>query len=396
MTRQEIHITGLELALNNKATLFEWCTGLGKTLGAINVQDAIKANLTYVVVAETAHIKNWEDEYIKHGKKHLLKNTKIFCYASLKNYVNTECDLIILDELQHASELRRDYLNQIKYKKVVGLSATIGKDQLEELSNIFGKIAKHKVTTKQAIEYGILPEPQINLIPIYLDNTKRTEQIIQTRGNKSKLVYITCNYADRWIYLKDKKNYPNLELTISCTQYEKNIHYNEQIAYYKRLAMYGQPHNKIHWLRLGSERKRFLGECKTQIVKQFLKTIKEQRYIVFCTSIKQAKELGKLKNTIHSEQAKSLEIIDDFNNKKIDQLFTIGMLQEGQNLVDIEAGVIIQLDGQIRPYIQKLGRILRGKEPVMYIFYYENTQDKNYLNKILEEIPEEYIKYINL
>ena len=71
------------------------------------------------------------------------------------------------------------------------------------------------------------------------------------------------------------------------------------------------------------------------------------------------------------------------------------MLQEGQNLNDIEVGIIIQLDGQERSFIQKFGRSLRAEDPTQYIFYYKNTRDTEYLQNALEGIDESYIQELN-
>ncbi len=67
------------------------------------------------------------------------------------------------------------------------------------------------------------------------------------------------------------------------------------------------------------------------------------------------------------------------------------MLQEGQNLVDIEVGVIVQLDGQERAFIQKFGRSLRATDPVQFIFYYRGTRDEEYLENVLEGIDKDYV-----
>ena len=72
------------------------------------------------------------------------------------------------------------------------------------------------------------------------------------------------------------------------------------------------------------------------------------------------------------------------------------MLQEGQNLTDIEVGIIVQLDGKERSFIQRFGRSLRAEDPVQYIFYYKNTRDEEYLNNVLEGISEEYIQELKL
>ena len=68
------------------------------------------------------------------------------------------------------------------------------------------------------------------------------------------------------------------------------------------------------------------------------------------------------------------------------------MLVEGQNLNNIEAGVIVQLDGEERVFLQKFGRVMRADSPVQYIFYYKGTRDEEYLNKSIEGIDKKYIK----
>ena len=67
------------------------------------------------------------------------------------------------------------------------------------------------------------------------------------------------------------------------------------------------------------------------------------------------------------------------------------MLQEGQNLTNIQAGIIVQLDGEERGFIQKFGRSLRATDPIQYILYYRGTRDEEYLQKALEGIDKEYI-----
>ena len=71
------------------------------------------------------------------------------------------------------------------------------------------------------------------------------------------------------------------------------------------------------------------------------------------------------------------------------------MITEGMNLNGIEAGIIVQLDGKERLFVQKCGRALRAEDPVVYIFYYKDTQDDVYLKGALENIDEKFVKYIN-
>ena len=65
------------------------------------------------------------------------------------------------------------------------------------------------------------------------------------------------------------------------------------------------------------------------------------------------------------------------------------------NLKDIQVGVIVQLDGEERSFIQKFGRTLRAKSPVQYIIYFKDTRDEEYLKGALDNIDKKYIKEIN-
>lgn len=398
MTRDEIQVKAVNLISLHDRVLLAWATGVGKSYSFIRMQEFLQAEKTWIVVAEVAHIKNWEDEYKKHGKEALLSKTKIFCYASLKNNLDEEIDLLCLDEGHHAtSELRLDHLSSIKATKIVVLTATISLSKKQSLESIYGEFKLDSIPLKLAIEWDIIPEPSIYLIPLELDNTIYNCSIEQKRGIAAKSVTIHCKLEDRWTYLTDKVKYPNLKLVMSCTQFQKNEHFNTQSKYWKNAYMRGrEEYMKVKWMLTGSERKRFLGNTKTDKVKPFLQFLEGKRYICFCTSIEQANTLGTI-NAIHSKmtEGSAAESIEDFSSGKIDKLFVVGMLQEGQNLPNIEAGIIVQLDGEDRPFIQKSGRVFRAKEPFLLVFYYKNTRDEEYLANILEGINSDYIQVIN-
>ena len=93
---------------------------------AIKAIQRIKPDSTLIVVAETAHKKNWEEEFIKAGEDYKKCNVLIECYASLKNYKHSYFDLIIFDEAHHlGSEIRLDVLSSMKAQRVLALSATL-------------------------------------------------------------------------------------------------------------------------------------------------------------------------------------------------------------------------------------------------------------------------------
>lgn len=400
MTKEEFQSREFNILKNYNNIILQWATGVGKSSMAIKLvnEKANNSNQNFkvlLVVAEIPHKQNWLYEFEKWPLNDKIDIT-IECYASLKKYKDSTWDAIIFDEGHHInSDLRLDIAETLKANNVIILSATLSNDFIFNLKSIFGKFKISKISLQEAIDNNILATPKIYLIPLFLDNNKRKEEIIEEWGNKEKPQKIICSYEDRWKYLTKKKQYTNCSLHIQCTEYQKYQYLTEQFEYWKRRYFsLRKDYIKNKWLQCGSKRKRYLGELKTKFAKIILNKLKNKRYICFCTSIEQA-ELLDNNNSIHSKKDNSLRIIEDFNNKKINSLYAVGMLQEGQNLVDIDAGIIIQLDGNERPFIQKFGRSLRASDPIQFILYYKNTRDEEYLTNILTDIDDKYIVTVN-
>lgn len=393
MNREEIQNIAVELAKKQRNIALQWATGIGKSKCAINIINYFRPTKVLLVVAEISHKENWQKEFKKW--KLCDCNVTIECYASLKNYVNTEWDFIVLDEAHHiGSEIRLDIISTLKANHLILLSATLPDNVLSTLEVYFGKIVSYKVPLKKAIEEELLPEPKIYLVPLKLNNISKNCTIEEEWGKSESKKAITCSYQDRWKYLRNRKTYPNVKLNILCTERQKYDYLTEQFEYWKKQYLSSRAeYLKNKWLQFGSKRKRFLSEIKTTTAKRIIELIKDKRFICFCGSIEQAELLSK-NNCIHSKKLNSLDIINSFNNKEINNLFAVGMTQEGTNLTDIEAGIIIQLDGQERAFIQKSGRVYRAKDPIQFILYIENTRDEEYLNNILEGVNPSYITKI--
>lgn len=397
--RQALLQQALVAIQENPRICLQWATGMGKSKAAIELVKKIETINKFkpkvlLVVAETAHKLNWKVEFDKWGYKSIDTITTI-CYASLKKYSNTKWDLIIFDEAHHlSSNIRLDILKTIQSKYYILLSATLSDKKKSAIESIIGSIQTIKCSLNTAIEKEILPEPIINLISLKLRNDVFSETIVETykRFKEPEIRTIECMYKDRFRY----NNLPcNAKLIIHCTPKQKYDYYCEQIEYWKsRYYRDNLEWQKFKWLQYANKRKTFLGESKTGAVLSLLTTLQNKRLICFCTNIKQANIVDP-NNCIHSKKNNSLEIINKFNNKEINRIIAINMLQEGQNLTDIEIGIIVQLDGQERSFIQKVGRVLRAKNPVQYIFYYKDTRDEEYLNMVLEDIDKKYVKYIN-
>lgn len=381
ITRDQIQGAAIAAVRDKKRVILNWGTGVGKSRVAVLssqwLVNEYKTPKILLVVQETAHKSNWQNEFIEAlGEEEaakVLDRITIDCYASLKNHVNTIWDYIVFDEGHHLrSEQRREIFTTIRAERVLLLSATIsdggdGDDMLADLDTTFGEFVTYEFKMQKAIDNGFLGTPEIHVIPVVLspDQTKEYQNLDQ--------------------YQKDRKK------AYFQARYEAGLQFNDK----RETALTDQLKSK--WLNSGSRKKRFLGYKKTTVAKKLInRTLKDTRYVCFCASVKQVEWLNG-KNYICSKRTakENKEAIEAFNELKEDSLYTVGMLQEGQNLNQIQKGLIIQLDGKERSFVQKFGRVMRAKVPVLYILYVVDTRDEEYLKTALSGINKEYINTWN-
>jgi superfamily II DNA or RNA helicase len=382
--RDELTLKAIDIARNVKNLAILLPTGTGKTLISIKIANEFKGKWL-IVIAERAHKKNWIDDINKHGFGYLLPDISFVCYASLKKYYDTIYDGVIYDEGHRM--LAPSYIKVIPTiitKKTLILTATMSSKEIDLVSNSIGPITSFKYSLSNAIDADILPVPKVHLVALELDNKSVNQSFVINKGKVGPRTNVSCSYDNRWKFLK---MYNDVNLDVRCTELEKYSYLCSQIDYYQ-LQFYktNQLAIKNKWLQLATQRKRFIADLKTNHVKEVIKNY-SQRFICFAGSIKQCNELGGVKNIVHSKVSNPQQIIDNFNDRKINQLFVVDMLREGMNLVDTNV-IIVQLDSKSRSCCQMLGRSLRKREPVIHIFYYKNTQDEIYMNNSLEEFKE--------
>ena len=88
-----------------------------------------------------------------------------------------------------------------------------------------------------------------------------------------------------------------------------------------------------------------------------------------------------------------MKLLEKFNNHEIDSLYVVGKLIEGQNLKDIDCGVIGQLGGTHRITVQSVGRIMRSEKPIVYAPIFDDTKDEDFLHTLIDNIPRDCVKH---
>lgn len=344
----------------------------GKGLAVMKCIEADTSGLKWLIlVPETLQIINLQNDIKKHNMEHIYEKIEdIICYASLHKFENTTHN-IWLNEVHRLSECRTDISKSISYKKIIADSATISGDIKDRLATL-GSFHYFRLSLKKAIETGIIPSPTIYTIGISPNDTIKRNKVM---------------FGKKTLMLTDKQKIENIEKSLR----------------YWKMRIIDNPGEV--WItgkfnKLGSERKTFFAQAKTEALKKLLTSLKGKRYVCFTGSTAQCDEIGE-KLAVHSKKGKkhNEKVLEAFNNKLISSIYFHKMGSEGMNLNGIEAAIIVQLgtgnDDNLST-IQKGGRAMRSLCPEIYILYCKETKDEEWLNKALKEYNPSWIKSLSI
>lgn len=360
MDRKELQDTAVFLLERTKRLICQWATGTGKSNVALGFIKRHPGMRCLILVPEQNNIQNWKNEFDKFDVS--AQNVDISCYASFHKYQDTRWDLLVLDEAPHMdTELKKEIGMTINAEYVLALGAKITEEEEQTLTGCYGPFYKTTVTLEEAVKWGILPKPVVVICHMTLDNK---DKLYWINGKKHTAQEAYSIYSEAVDVLVNKYNSDNNKET--------------------KRKMY----------MAGMKRKRFLGAMKEKAITDICRKLddKGRRYLCFCSSIKQAEHIGK-KNAFTSKTPTSMKLLDKFNNGDINSLFVVGKLIEGQNLVNIDCGVIGQIGGTERITIQSIGRIMRSESPVIYVPIFDGTKDESFLYTLNVNIPSDYIKH---
>lgn len=390
MTREEIYQRCEREIDRTKGVLLEAGTGTGKTKVAIQLLNHLNQNCkpfeVLLIVAKTVHKLTWAEEF---EKWRLNPGITVYseCYESLKKHVNLEYDVIILDECHHVqSELRMDYLRHVKFRYMIGLSATIPKKLKSYLQYTY-KVGLVSCSLQDAIEDGVLPEPEIMLLSLELDNTDKCEEIEVNAGAKGKVFH--DDYEKLWKYKKERTH-----AILKCTRKQKLQYMDNMIVYAKRAHMVQRTRRtELRWLKLCGDRLKFLATCKNDLVRTLLDRMKDKRVLTFCTSIAQTEILGE--NCIHSKNKWADDVLEKFNKGRINHITACQVLNEGVNLKQCQYGIFANINASDIIKVQRVGRILRHEHPVVIIPYYVRSREEEIVLDWIKEYDERLIHTYN-
>lgn len=400
MSREQIYQECVNQISKTNCLLLEAATGTGKSKISIDLVNYLISSQWYkdketinilILVAKRVHKQTWKVEIekwggINHPKAHI--NICMECYESLKNHCKERWDIILSDEVHHiGSEIRLDFLKTMSFGYFLGLSATIPRKLKQFFKyNYHSEVVSCDII--EAIEDDILPEPEILLFPLILDNRAETET--WEFHPKAPGPVIHASYKDIRKYKWNK----DAHVIISMTQKQKLLEYDHLIEFFK--SKYVQTHNHVlerSWLFQAGKRLEYLAEIKLPIIKDILDKLKRQRTITFCKTIQQAEAAGKW--CIHSKNVNADKYYKDFNAKKINHITAVNILNENANLVDCRYAIFCNLSSSDIVIPQRLGRAMRHKHPVIIVPYYQGTREQEIVEKMFSEYNKDFIRVIH-
>lgn len=388
MTREEVRKE--VLSIPNSHVLLELPTSFGKTkLGLdrmVSVLGKKKSPKILIVIPRLVLVENWKDEFKKWKLEHLLKHVTFSTYVSVPKHVG-KWDVVIFDECHHLSERCQEALEHYSISHCIALSATVKKELKGNIQAVFPNIYCYKVSMKEAIDEGILPDPRVYLIPLTLATGVPTETIIK---NPKGVGNIEISWATRWSVLNQKK----FKVTIYCTQQQYMEDLDKQIEWFKGKYMRTRSDIfKNKWLKLCGDRLKWLSSKKNAYMKTLLDLLDKERTLTFCSSIEQTEELGE--NCINSKNKTSSKILQAFNEGKVNHITACNMLNEGMNLVNCRVGLYANLNSAENIIKQRLGRILRHEDPIIIIPYYKGTREEELVKTMLEDYNPKLVTVVN-
>ena len=396
------------LSDSHKNFLLDVSPRVGKSLLTVSLINKWLKDDTKILILSTANSTN--DQWIENLEKynpHLLEHIDVNCYQSLHKLDREKYDIICLDEFDGAfTEKRWNQICEFQPKYWIAMSGTLEEEHIDAFRDLTRNKFYHlQITFQKAVDWGILPEPKIYAVKLEFDDTKPYLIYYASKDKKKKNEIV--EYRFRWDSLKNKK----VNTLIKCTE----LQYHELICNeFERWKGYEQEFNlepdersdTINFLiskgfsqstcrdkkmRLGNERKKFFADIKNRHFKKLFSQLPQgSRVLVFCNDIAQADLLNE-EFSVHSKKPDSIELVEQFNNKEIDKIFSIKSLERGQDFLDVDYLVIIQSSMKQSGQIQKFARSGLSVAPKTILFYYGGTQDEKYVQEFLKQFKPEWI-----
>lgn len=357
--REQIQQEALDIATKRNRVGLGISMGVGKTLIGLRYieyfQNVNIGKLNVLIVAPKLSIfDSWKSDAAKFNID--IVGATYSTYLSLNKLNPHSFDLVVLDECHSLLDSHETFLANFS-GRILGLTGTPPRYTHSEKGRMVMKYCpiSYKYITDDAIEDSILNDYRIivHKMPLSTENS------------------LPVSHKNSTFYTSEKKSYDYWTKRIMESMTKKQ----EQIASVMRM--------------------RVMMDFKTkEKYAKYLLTEIEDKCIVFCNTQAQADRV--CKHSVHSENPDAEVNLEMFKQDEIDKLSCVLQLNEGINIPNLRAGIIMHAYGNERKSNQRIGRLLRlnpEDTAVVHILCYQNTVDERWVTEALKDLDQDKIKY---
>lgn len=362
--REEIQQEALDMAIANKRCGLAISMGVGKTLIGLQYidyyQQANMKKLRVLIVAPKVSIfDSWNSDASKFGIS--LDNAEYTTYLSLHKKNPGHYDIVILDECHSLLSSHTAFLGQFA-GRILGLTGTPPRHHQSEKGKMVHQFCPmlYSYITDDAVSDDILNDYRIIVHKMPLSNVNSIPVNMKSSGMQ--------------FYTSERKSYDYWTKRIVAAQTKKQ----EQIASVMRMRVLMDFRTKETYV------KKLLGDI-------------EDKCIVFCNTQDQADRISK--RSYHSNNPESEDNLQDFKDGKISELSCVLQLNEGINIPELRAGIIMHAYGNERKSSQRIGRLLRlnpTETAYVHILCYKDSVDERWVAEALRDLDQRKIKYFDV
>ena len=362
--REEIQQEALDMAIANKRCGLAISMGVGKTLIGLQYinyyQTNSKKKVRVLIVAPKVSIfDSWVSDATKFNMQ--LENAEFTTYLSLNKKNPGNYDLVVLDECHSLLSSHTLFLEQFS-GRILGLTGTPPRHQQSEKGKMVSQYCPmlYKYITDDAVSDDILNDYRIIVHKMPLSNINSIPVNMKSSGMQ--------------FYTSERKSYDYWTKRIVAAQTKKQ----EQIASVMRMRVLMDFRTKETYV------KKLLGDI-------------EDKCIVFCNTQDQADRISK--RSYHSNNPESEDNLQDFKDGNISELSCVLQLNEGINIPELRAGIIMHAYGNERKSSQRIGRLLRlnpTETAYVHILCYKDSVDERWVAEALKDLDQRKIKYFDV
>jgi superfamily II DNA or RNA helicase len=361
-TRDNIQNECLQILLKHKRATAAISMGVGKTLIGLKYLEKFWNDGTIrsalVVAPKLSIFDTWTDDAAKFGINKVMMHSVTFTtYLSLNKLNPNDYDIVVLDECHSLLYTHEIFLSQFT-GRILGLTGTPPRYHNSEKGTMVFKYCPMMYTyiTDDAVDDEILNDYRI---------------IVHMMPLSDKLTLPVNSKNGGVFYTSEKKSYDYWSKRLATTQSKKE----EQICSVMRM------------------RAMMDFRTKESYAKYLLAEI-EDKCLVFANTQDQAERI--CKNAIHSNNPDSEELLQKFKDGEIEEASCVLQLNEGINIPNLRAGIILHAYGNERKSSQRIGRLLRlnpTETAIVHILCYKDTVDERWVREALKDLDPKKIKY---